>query len=91
MTIRFLHPYSSSTFVAEVSPALTVEQALAVLYSSETGPFLPPHLPGNIEAVTIVRTGKMILLDSTMSEAGVIDGDDLMVVISSGKMRALLH
>ena len=80
MEVRFTHPQTSDTYLADVSPMLTVQQAFSALRSQDTGPFLPPLPEGQNDTLILRRTGQRLALDMTMGEAGVQDGEVLDVV-----------
>lgn len=81
MEVRFTHPRTSDTYLAEISPLLTVKQALNALHSSETGPFLPPPQPGETYNLVLRRTNQRMTLDTTMGSAGVQNGDVLDILL----------
>src|SRR5450759_5383330 len=79
MKVRFTHPWQIDMFLADIEPKLTARQALAALYSLETGPFLSPVQHNERERLILHRTGEVIDPGRSMGSAGVIDGDILDV------------
>lgn len=80
MEVRFTHPRTSDTYLADVSPQLTARQAMNTLHLAETGPFLPPLQQGEDDKLILRRTNTVIPPDMTMESAGVLDGDVLDVM-----------
>lgn len=81
MEVRFTHPRTSDTYLAEISPLLTAKQALNALHSSETGPFLPPPQSGETYNLVLRRTNQRMTPDMTMGGVGVRDGDVLDILL----------
>ncbi len=80
MEVRFTHPRTSDTFVADISPLLTAKQALQALLSQETGPFLPPQQSGEQDSLVLHRTNTVIPPDTQLGDVGVVAQDVLDVM-----------
>jgi hypothetical protein len=91
MEVRFTHPRNSDTYLADVSPLLTAKEALRVLLSPDTGPFLPALQPGEDDKLILRRTNKVIPPDMTMGSAGVNDGDVMDVMRGGQGARRFAH
>jgi hypothetical protein len=74
--VTFVHPRNShQTMPAGIYPDCTGRQAIEVLTSQESGPFMDPG--GNY---SFALRGTQIGLDDTFASAGIQDGDTINVV-----------
>jgi hypothetical protein len=80
--LHFMHPRSSKTLTADVSPQCSGEEALAALLSNYEGPFLSPVEPGDAYELFVHRTNTYISPHTTFKQAGTIDGDLIDIKIS---------
>ena len=79
--VHFTHPRDSSmNLTADISPQCTGQEALQELMhdEGETGPFLQPLQEGNY-VLSIRRSKQAIPPSMTFAQAGVIDGDTIVV------------
>ncbi len=83
ISVRFTHPRKSSTFPADVDPTLTAKGALQELLSPTNGPFLSPLQLGQEYRLVLNRTKSPIPLHMTMEQAGVVDTDTLVIVLTA--------
>ena len=86
MRVTITHPRSSERYDAEVAPACPAGVVLEGLQSdnaSQQGPFLAPAIPGRPYALVLARTERVLTADTTMADAGVVDGDVLAVELLS--------
>jgi len=77
LELHFLHPRTSVTLIADVSPECSGEEALQVLLSEDQG-FLKPMRAGEYE-LCIRRTSTLITPHITFGQAGAINGDTIEV------------
>jgi hypothetical protein len=80
--ITFTHPRASKTFLATVGLGLTARHTLLALLSPQNG-FLQPLSPGSEYQIIIHRTGTAIPPQTTLGNAGVVDGDTLDIVLNA--------
>lgn len=73
------HPRTSDTFEADVAPACPARTVLAGLQREDSGPFLEPAPEGRPYALVVARTGRQLTPNTSMAEAGVVDGDQLEI------------
>jgi hypothetical protein len=70
--VNFMNPRDSRALPADILPNCTGQEAIELLKSKDSGPFIEPDR----DYVLIVRrTEKEIGLDRTFADAGVQDGD----------------
>lgn len=77
MGIRFLHPRTSASFKADVDPNTTGETCIHGLIEAGFIEAAPPDQP---YALALTRTNGQVPLAMTMQDAGVREGDVLVVV-----------
>jgi len=88
--VHFLHPRSSNTLTADVSPDCTGEEAIqGLLEGDDNGPFLEPAPPGHPYELVLKRSEKVIQPNMTFEQAGVVDGD--VVEVSQAVQGAQLN
>jgi hypothetical protein len=81
--LHFMHPRSSKTVMADVSPQCSGEEALAaLLYDAEEDPFLAPLVTAETYELYVHRTDTYIAPHTTFKQAGTIDGDLIDIKIS---------
>ena len=93
LEVRFAHPRNSGDdLTAELSNSCTGQEALQELMRDVdgSGPFLAPLRGGQNYTLSVRRTEREITPDMTFAEAGVVNGD-VIVVGESMIGAAALH
>jgi hypothetical protein len=80
IAIEFLHPKTSESFSAALSPQCPAEVALRRLQMAETGPFLEAAPAGRPYQLVVERTAQELTPNTTMADAGLKSGDRLLVM-----------
>jgi len=88
MEVRFTHPRTSTTYLADVGSQLTAKQAISSLLTPQTGPFLPALQQGENYQLVVRRTNQVMSENMTMIQAGVVDKDVLEVVLDARGARS---
>ncbi len=81
MDVRFTHPRTSDTYLADINPQITAKQVIGALCGTNTGPFLQPLQSGEDYRLIVRRTNLLLAPDTTLGSAGVISQDVLDVVL----------
>lgn len=82
LDVTITHPRLSRFYEATVKsscPASVVLTGLQSDTATDKGPFLDPAPAGRPYVLVHARTGKQLNPDTTIGEAGVVDGDELQV------------
>ena len=81
--LHFMHPRSSRTVIADVSPQCSGEEALMALLSDYgEGSFLSSPVPGEAYELFVHRTNTYVAPYTTFKQAGAIKGDLIDIKIS---------
>jgi hypothetical protein len=78
--VHFVHPRNSKLLTADISPQCTGSEALQELMNNAdgNGAFLEP-LPEGEYTLSVRSTQKAITPSMTFAQAGVVDGDSILV------------